>query len=82
MSLTDSDAGLMSEIAHGAYDRRNAEVWSAMETALRQHLERNVVIAGGEAQESESRWPGGITSLQWLASGESRRDPRRSFAVV
>jgi len=82
MSLTDSDASLMSEIAYGAYDKRNAEVWIAMDTALRQHFERNVVTAGGEAQESESRWPGGIAGLQWLASGESCRDPRHSFAVV
>jgi hypothetical protein len=82
LNLTDPDASLMSEIAYGVFGNRNSEQWSAMEKALRQHLGQGIVVAGGEAQEAELRRPGLTSGLQWLAGGESRRDPKHSLAEV
>ena len=83
VDMTDPVTGLMSETAHGLFGNRNAQQqWSAMEKALRQHLAQGIVVAGGEAQEAELCGPGLTSGLQWLASGEGRRDPRRSSAFV
>lgn len=81
LSVKHLGRGTTSDFGYGAYERRSAVGWTAMETALTRHLEQHVMAAAGEELESESRRADWLGGLQWLADSGGPRN-RRSFAQV